>query len=166
MSEPLPSIPASIRNAVQLTPIEDVVLNVLRERHPDIEFYSLIPYDQLGMDGFVLIRRTSGNGYWSGRSQLLDAGQFLVQVYTQDPDGDWRGAMISEGVRASLEAAGKEHRYYPGIGSIVRLRCVEEPVRKTDWVTATGPVQFADLPTGYTRYESRFKITVRPPLWG
>lgn len=160
-------IPESIAATAQLTPIEDVVLNVLRERHPDIEFFSLIPYNQLDLiDGFVLVRRISGNGYWSGRSHLLDSGQFLIQVYTRDPDGDWKGAMISDGIRASLEAAGTEHKYYPGIGSIVRLRCIEEPVRKTDWITATGPVQFADLPTGFTRYESRFRITVRPPLWG
>lgn len=160
-------LPASVKPKVALVPYEDLVLTILRKKHPDMDFDSLISYDMRDFKyAFVNVRRYPGDGYWSGRQRLLDDGSVLIEVFTKNPDGDAKGALISEALVNTIIEAGHEHEYYPGLGSIVKAELIEEPIRKTDWVTATGPVQFADLPTGTWRYETRIALKVRPPLWG
>ena len=163
------NLPQSVRDRVELTPMEDVALAVFRDAMPDVKFRTMIPYEQQSLfetGEFVLIRRAPELGYWLGHESLLDEGVLLVNVFTQGHDADTRGALISEAIRVTLRDSWRNQHYYPGIGCINFVRVLAAPTRKTDWQASTGPVQFADLPTGTYRYESQYRLRVRPPLWG
>jgi hypothetical protein len=72
--------------------------------------------------------------------------------------------MLAEAVRVALRDAWLDHHSVPGRGHIVRVDMTSAPRRVTDWATATGPVQYADLPTGVWRYETAYRIAIRRPL--
>jgi hypothetical protein len=44
---------------------------------------------------------------------------------------------------------------------ISNYRNPDEPTRKADFVDSSGPVQYADLPAGWYRYQARFNLIVR-----
>lgn len=169
-------LPAAITDAVEMHPVEDIALSILRDRFPGAQVNSMIEFDQsLFKDGFfVLVRRLPSYGPWTGDQRWLDNAGLGVHVFAKDelqPDGtlasgDERGAIISDAIRVALRDAANERRYFPGRGGLVKLRMDEEPTRKTDWATSTGPVQYADLPAGVQRYESRYSLWIRRPIWG
>jgi hypothetical protein len=154
-------LPQSVLDLVELSPVEEILLVILRDGLPDVPVYSQIPKN--APPTFITARRMPGLGTWEGDPRFIDAGRFYVHTFTSDPDGDAKGALLSEAVRVVLRNAWLEHRNLPGLGSIVSIKMNSEPSRKTDWATATGPVQYADLPTGYWRYESQYEIRVRKP---
>lgn len=160
MTNPL-DLPASVLAMTELQPVEDLLLHVLREGLPDVEVLSLIPDDPPYT--FILVRRQAGLGDYSGDPRFTDRARFTIHAFTHDPDGDEKGAVLSEAVRVVLRNAWLAHTTVPGLGSIIRCEMTVEPSRKTDWATATGPVQYADLPTGFHRYESAYVLSVRKP---
>lgn len=163
MSSPFDSgdLPESVYALIESKPVEDMLLAILREGLPDVEIYSLIPEDAPA--NFVLIRRLSGLGEWDGDPRFTDTGRFIIHTYTADPDGDYKGAVLSEAVRVVLRNAWMAKWSRPDLGSVIEIVMTTEPSRKTDWATSSGPVQYADLPTGYWRYESTYHIHVRNP---
>lgn len=146
---------------VELSPIEDVALYVLRQGLPDIPIHSLIEEDP--PDDFIVVRRDHSLGEWEGDTRFVDVGMLSVEVFTVDPDGDEKGALLSEAVRVVWRNAWLENLKIPGHGWLAQARMTSAPTRVTDWATATGPVQYADLPTGRWRYETKYQIAVRKP---
>ena len=154
-------LPASVEAAIELSPIEDIALGIIRTYLPDIPCYSLIPKEATE-NAFILVRRSFAFGEWQGDPRgFIDTARVEVHVYAQDPYGDARGALISEAVRTAFRDAHLDNLHIPGRGWVVRTKMVGEPSRKSDWATSAGPVQYADLPDGFWRYESKFFITVR-----
>jgi hypothetical protein len=39
-----------------------------------------------------------------------------------------------------------------------------EPTRQSDWATSSGPVQYADLPSGFYRYQTNYTVKMRRPV--
>lgn len=163
-------LPQSVMDRVEFHPIEDVVLPILRDGLPGVGVYSEIPEEGLGafIEGetlpLVIVRRHTEQGIWHGDPRFLDSGAFMIHAFTEDPDGDQDGAYLSEAVRTVLRDAWLSKTTVPGVGSVSSIRLYEPPRRVTDWATASGPVQFADLPTGVWRYETVYSIKVRPIL--
>jgi len=169
MTEPSPvvvpppslDLPQSVFDLVENRPVEDMLLAILRRGLPEVPVVSLIANNP--PPHFILIRRLSGLNEWSGDPRFTDSGRFFVHTFTQDPDGDYKGAVLSEAVRVILRTAWLEHWTIPGQGSVIQIQMLSEPSRKTDWATSSGPVQYADLPNGYWRYESTYSIKIRKP---
>jgi hypothetical protein len=160
MDTPLQTeLPQSVLDLIENRPVEDMLLAILRRGLPDIPVVTLIAENP--PPHFILVRRLSGLGDWKGDPRFTDTGRFFVHTFTQDPDGDWKGAILSEAVRVVLRNAWLEHWSFPGLGSVIEIQMNSEPTRKTDWATSAGPVQYADLPTGYWRYESTYSIQIR-----
>ena len=160
------NLPPSVEAKVEMSPMEDIALYILRHELPDIPVYTLIP-ETVTEDAFILVRRAFPFGDWKGDSRFLDAGRVEVHIYAQDTPGttgDARGALIGDAVRVAFRDAFVKNLYVPGRGWVTRTRMVGEPVRKTDWATSAGPVQYADLPEGFWRYEAKFFLTVRREL--
>lgn len=156
-------LPQSVLDLIELDPVEDLLLAVLRDGFPDVPVYSLIPEEIPAY--FMVVRRMPGIGDYQGDPRgLTDWGRLYVHTFTSDPDGDEKGAVLQEAVRVVMRNAWLSHRVFAGLGSIARWQMVAEPTRKTDWANSTGPVQFADLPTGYWRYESIHEVEVRKPF--
>lgn len=155
---------------VKYAPMEDVCLAILRRALPDVQVLSLVPDDDAPgvidpgepADFFILVRRAFQFGEWEGDGRgFVDSGGVEVHVYTHDPDGDLKGALISEAVRSIFERAAREKWRVDDTTSIHAIRMVIEPIRKPDWVSATGPVQYADLPESAWRYITTYQFKTR-----
>lgn len=158
-------LPDVIKGKVELAPIEALTLAALRKHLPGVQVNSLIEFDQTGLDDFfILVRRVSGMGLWDGDERFIDYAGLAVHVFAKDPDADTKGALVSEAVRVVLRDSARAREFYPGLGGFTSVRMDEEPTRKTDWAASSGPVQFADLPAGYQRYQTNYSLWVRKPL--
>ena len=159
------TLPASVQALVEMAPFEDVGLAVLKDAFPDVTVVSLIPSDAFTQESLLfLVRRVGGWGLWDGDARFMDSGSLSLQVFASGSDADERAALASEAIRVAMREAWREPKYYPGVGALVRVRVREEPVAKADWATSSGPVQYADLPKGWTRYETIYDLRVRRPL--
>lgn len=154
-------LPPEIRALAELSPVEDLMLAVLRQGLPGIQVQSLIAKNQ--RFPLVIARRDPSFGNWAGDTRFLDAARVGVDVFCEDPDGDEDAAILSEAVRVVLRNAWLNQTVYPGLGHITRVDLASAPRRQTDWATSTGPVQYADLPTGVWRYEATYDIEIRKP---
>lgn len=154
-------IPQSVYDLAEYRPVEDVVLPILRPRLGGVPVYSLIP-DGADELPFVLVRRNHTERSWQGDERgWLDMAYVTIHTLTQDPDGDEQGAVLSEAVRVVLrDAARKGWATEDGV-RLSTVQLVSEPRRVADWATATGPVQYADLPTGTWRYEALYRMRLR-----
>lgn len=155
------ALPPAIYDMAEMSPVEDVALGLLRPALPGIAVNSLIAHDQ--SFPMVLVRRGDSFGSWQGDSRFLDSAQLLVHTFCIDPNGDEDAALLAEAVRVALRDAWLKQTVVPGRGHLVGYDMLSSPRRVTDWATATGPVQFADLPAGTHRYETRFDLTIRKP---
>lgn len=152
-------LPDAVKALVELSPIEDILLAVLRDGLPDVHVNSLIAADQ--KFPLVLPRRMPHFGDWGGDTRFTDVADVVVHTFAEDPDGDEDAALLAEAVRVVLRDAWLSNRIIPGRGHITRVEMTSAPRRATDWATATGPVQYADLPAGAHRYETLFRIAIR-----
>ncbi|MFC0622817.1 hypothetical protein [Kribbella deserti] len=154
-------LPDAVRALAELSPLEDLILAILQPRLTGVEVKTLIRADQ--DFPLVLIRRGDNFGTWAGDMRFTDAAQLNVHCFCADPDGDEDAAILSEAVRVILRDAWLTSLVIPGRGHLLHLEMQSAPRRATDWATATGPVQYADLPTGVHRYETRFNVAIRKP---
>lgn len=166
-------IPDYIYEMAEYSPSIDVGLAILREAFPDLaaagHIVSLIPNkaDNLPL---ILVR-----DYFDGAQASnfgRDAAPIEVMVFTEDPpldevlegapSGETQGAVLSEAIRVAMRDAWLRKAHYPGVAKIAHIRPLSRARRVTDWETPSGPVQYADLPTGYWRHESAYLITYKP----
>lgn len=155
-------IPENIRALADFAPAEDIVLPLLREGLDPVRVQTLVEFDQ-GFP-FVHTRRAQGLTSDIGDPRFVDSVLIQVNVFTEGIDADESGAVLSDAVRAVLWRAYKEQLVVPGRGWISYFDLRQPPKRASDWATATGPVQYADLPTGVYRYESMYQLGIRRPF--
>ncbi|WP_329559515.1 hypothetical protein OG711_15525 [Streptomyces uncialis] len=154
-------IPDHIKALAELSPVEDLLLAVLRDGLPGVRVKSLI--DRHEKFPLVLVRRDPTWGEWAGDPRFTDAARVVINAFAPDPDGDQDAAILSEAVRVVLRDAWLNQQVYPQLGHIIRVDMNSAPRRSADWASATGPVQYADLPTGVWRYEAIFDVQIRKP---
>lgn len=151
----------SLKTKVEFSPIEDVVIPLLRQAIPEVPVGSLVAPDQAFP--FILARRADSYGEWTGDHRFLDSASVLIHTFATDPNGDEDAALLAEAVRVALRDAWLKQTVVPGRGHITAYDLRSSPHRAPDWASATGPVQYADLPTGVHRYEARYHLTIRKP---
>lgn len=154
-------IPDRIDDVAEFLAIEDAVLPVLRDAFPDVRVVSLISEDTPDPFPFILVRGSHETGLWEGDERFIDVAMVAIHVFTEDPDGDWQAARLSEAVRVALRNAARQQFRLPDGSRIHSVTMTSRPRRVTDWATASGPVQYADLPSGTWRYETLFRVSVR-----
>lgn len=143
------------------TPIEDVALTILRAALPSVEFVSQIRKNQ--SFPVVLVRRLPAFIYAQTDERWLEQADLSIHSFALDPDGDRDAAILAEAVRVALRDAWLDNAGNDSIGWIARFSCLAPARRVPDWATASGPVQYADLPSNTWRYEGRYRLTVRKP---
>lgn len=148
---------------VRYDPMEDVFLSILRPilQPAGIKVHARVPpRPELP---FVLVRKISSMGDWKGDPRgLVNRARMAVHCYTQDPNGDIKGAILGEIVGSILADASNDHWSSLTLGNVAKIEMTSEPTRQTDWATSSGPVQYADLPAGAWRYEAHYTAQVRP----
>lgn len=155
-------LPPNILAMIEFSAVEDVAKAILEPVMAPIPVETAIevhpPYP------YVVVRRMSTDGDWTGDMRgFYDSARLAVHVYADDPNGDAKAALISEAVRKALWQAKTDCWSHPELGALTNIRMTMEPTRRADWATSTGPVQYADLPTGGWRYETHYALTIRPP---
>ncbi|MEU9126583.1 hypothetical protein AB0D08_00445 [Kitasatospora sp. NPDC048540] len=154
-------LPAEIKALAELSPVEDLLLAILRDGLPGIQVQSLIRKAQTFP--LVLVRRDPSFGSWDGDPRFTDSALVVVHTFCEDPDGDEDAAILAEAVRVVIRDAWLKHKVVASRGHITRADLNSAPRRAPDWSTSTGPVQYADLPTGVWRYETKYDIAIRKP---
>lgn len=178
LGDPPPGLPASVLRHAVLKPPENLVLEIVREQMPDVPSRigipgeeGLWPHELSAVPGqqraaaplLILIRRAPGYGVWAGSPRGVDACGISVQVFAHGADAEERALWTGEAVRAVLAEAQYEQRVYEGLGALTSCWLEMEGQPKADWATASGPVQYADLPEIWCRTEARFQVMVRRP---
>lgn len=153
------SLSPEVLALVEMSPVEDLLLALLPQKLPGVHVNSLIADDQ--PFPLVLIRNNGQWGEWGGDPRFLDASQVNIHVFCEGVNGDEDAALLSEAVRVVLRDS--VNVVIPGRGHITKAQMVQRPRRVTDWATASGPVQYADLPSGVWRYETVFNVEIRKP---
>lgn len=156
-------LPDSILQTVQMFPVEDLILAIMRDELPDLPSFSLIPQRTDQYEFFATFRRFN-SGLWQGDPRFVDKAGLQVHVFAKDPDADSKAAVISEAIRVALIRAAKNQKVYPGLGHLFFARVTGEPARSSDWAQSVGPVQYADLPSGFTRYQTNYSLKIRRPV--
>lgn len=150
-------------------PPEDLLLAVFRPLElaiPNLKVRSFIE-DDLFSCPYLMVR--AGKGSWNSDSFGSNDTRFTrrtivdVQSWTEDPDGDEKGAALQELARLTLFAAWRKQVVYPGLGSIGFARVSSPARRASDWATSTGSNQYANLPRGTARFQALYGVTMRPP---
>jgi hypothetical protein len=141
-----------------MSPIEDLALALLRDRLA-VQVGSLIKPNQ--DFPFVLVRSSGAWGEWDGDPRFLDAGVLTIHTFCDGPNADEDAGLLAEAVRVVLRDS--VNVVLPMRGHITKVVMTDRPRRVTDWATATGPVQYADLPVGVFRYETQYRVEIRKP---
>lgn len=151
-----------ILSKVEMSPIEDLLLALLPQHLPGVRVQTLIQAHQ--PLPFVTIRNTGSWGDWDGDPRGLDAGQVTIDTFVEGINADEENALLQEAIRVILRDSLNKVIYEPvPRGHLKSVNLVSRPRRVTDWATSTGPVQYADLPAGTTRWESIYQVVIRKP---
>lgn len=154
------ALPQEIIDLIELHPIEDLVLTLLRDRITSVPVQSQIHDDQT-FPAIVVHRGDQIGDFWRGDPRFIDQARLDVFCFVEGIDADEDGALLSEAVRVVLRES--INKVVPGLGHLTDCEMISPPRNAADWDTATGPVQYADLPTGVVRYSTTYSLSVRKP---
>lgn len=153
------SLDPSVLELVEMSPVEDLLLALLRERLPAVSIQSRIKQKQTFP--FVLIRSVGAWGAWDGDERFLDSSVVEIHAFAEGLNAEEDANLLSEAVRVILRDS--KNVVVPNRGHIVSLDMIDRPRRTPDWATSVGPVQYADLPVGVERFETSYRVTIRKP---
>jgi hypothetical protein len=154
------ALPQEILDLVEMHPVEDLVLALLRERITTIPVQSQI-YDDQTFPAIVIHRGDLMGEWWGGDPRFIDHARLDVFCFVDGLDADEDGMLLSEAVRNALR--GSVNKVVPGLGYLTEVTMTNPPRNAADWDTATGPVQYADLPAEVVRYATTYALSVRKP---
>lgn len=152
------SLPESILNAVEMAPVEDLILALLRPALAPVSVQSAFHADQ----GFpaVVIRSAGSYGTWNGHPRFIDAATLNVDCLALGLNSDEDANLLAEAVRVTLRDAVNVVTPY---GYLIKVSMNDRPKRAPDWANSVGPVQYADLPEGVERWTTSYRLTIRKP---
>ena len=154
------ALPQEILDLVEMHPVEDLVLALLRKRITSIPVQSQI-YDDQTFPAIVIHRGDMIGEWWGGDPRFIDNARLDVFCFVEGVNADEDGALLSEAVRNALRNSINE--VVPGLGYLTQVTMTSPPRNAADWDTATGPVQYADLPTEVVRYSTTYALSIRKP---
>ena len=108
-------------------------------------------------------RRSGTLALKTADDRFLQAAIVMVTTITDGPDADEMGEELQEMCRYALRQAQQLQVSIPNCGSIAVLEESTHPSKVADWQTSTSVVQYASLPKNAARYETIFRLLVRPP---
>lgn len=156
------TIPQRIRDLAVFDPVEDFMLDLLRQELPEIAVQARIEHNQTFP--FILVRKVPGFNGGAGDPRFLLSAAVAVHVLCDGLNADEDAAILSEAVRVTLFNAWRNNTVVPGRGHLTEFYVNTAARRVTDWSTSVGPVQYADLPSGVERYEAQYHTTIRRPV--
>ena len=154
------ALPQEIIDLVEMHPVEDLVLALLRERITSVPVQSQIA-DHQTFPAIVIHRGDTIGFAWGGDPRFIDIARLDVFAFCEGVNGDEDGSLLSEAVRVVLNES--VNKIVPGRGYLTHVELITPPRNAADWDTATGPVQYADLPANVVRYTTTYALSIRKP---
>lgn len=111
-------------------------------------------------------RRSGTQGMGTKDERFLRSIVMSVNVLTEGLDADADGEALSDMCYRALLEAHANQIVIPGHGHIASIVNASTVAREADWATSTGVVQYASLPKGVVRYETIYRLLIRPPVAG
>jgi hypothetical protein len=114
----------------------------------------------------IIARRDRKSGTLALHSRddrFMQSAIVMVSTLTDGADADEMGEELQEMVRYALRQAQQMQVSVPGCGSIAVLEESIHSAKVADWQTSSSVVQYASLPKNAARYETVFRLLVRPP---
>lgn len=159
------SLPASILLAVEDEALfVDVALDILRAAHPDILWAD--ETEQASPPPFGIVRRDTYVGWGEEDHRFISTGYVAIHTFTQGIDATLDNTRLQEAVKLAMLRAGYDQVPARHWGYVSSTTLIEPHRKRSDWQNSEGPVQYADLPNDYTRFESVWEIKVRRSTLG
>lgn len=145
--------------------VEDLMLGLLRPFFEGQDVYIASVFEE-GMPLPVIVgrqdRKSGAVSHFVSDNRFLMPALLSVDTITGGPDADQDGADLQEAVRICIHEAWLNQTVVPGVGYLSAIENSTKPARVADWATSTGAVQYAQLPRGAVRYESNYRLILRP----
>lgn len=153
-------LPDAVKAMVTDEPlVEDVVLDILREKIPQIFWAD--ETEQSVPPPFGIVRRDTYIGTSEKDHRFISRAYCAIHTFTEGVDADIDNSRLQEAVKLTLLGAGYRQPKVRDWGYVSSVRLVEPYVKRSDWQNSEGPVQYADLPNDYTRFESVWEVKIR-----
>lgn len=152
---------------------EDLIAAILRPHFerliemggPRVHLYFDYATDMLTPAVIVLnTRRTGIEAYETQADEHVRSAILEVLTIAEGLNAEKDAADLQESVRHALLDAWRRQIVIPNYGVINKVTTPTFATRQTDWASASGPVQYAKLPHGASRYEARYRLLIRPSL--
>lgn len=151
----------------EFAPVEDLFLGLLKPLEglvPGLKVRTIIESEKTFTTPYVVVRRVpdafANTGF--GDDRFTQRAVVSVQVFCKDPNGDEKGARLSEIIRRFLVTAWLRGQVVVQSGSMSQLVVLAPPYRADDWTPSTSATQGATLPQGVSRYETEYGVVLRP----
>lgn len=107
-------------------------------------------------------RASSTTGIYPRDVRFYRSLKVSISTFAEGVEAEASAGYLAEAVQQILLNAWRQQVVVPGAGSISEIRAWIEPMRVSDFQTATNIVQYPSLPKGTVRYEQNLNITIRP----
>lgn len=144
---------------------DDLMLGILKPAFEPVGVRVLTQHEVGVPLPLILVRATRATaqtGFYPDDTRFVRSARVAISTVVDGPEADVHSGQLVEAVQHVLMRAWREQVVVPGAGSINNIRAWVEPVRVTDFQTATNIVQYPSLPRGAVRFEQNFNIVIRP----
>lgn len=137
-----------------------MALEILRTRLPGVRFISQISPHVA--PPYVLVREVGFEGAFVADRRFKREYFISIETFTEGLESDVEAPLFHRAAEdAFTRVAYGNESVLDGAGWITRYELVEPARRLSDWASAAGPVQTADLPTNWTRHHSLHRIELK-----
>lgn len=147
-------------------PIEDILLKVLKDYFADKDVHVYGKYAE-GLELPAVIplsaNRSGAIAYQTPQDPWVRSAMIELNTIAVGPERDVICAQLQEAARHAIYEAWFNQRSFPGLGVINKVSNSNYARPESDWATSSHAVQYAKLPNGASRYESIYRLLIRPP---
>lgn len=146
--------------------VDELVREILTQFFIGQEVHVYTTFSENMLTPAIIARRDRKSGTLALASKddrFMQSAIIMVSTITDGPDADEEGEELQEMCRWALRQAQQLQVSVPGCGSIAVMEESLHPSKVADWQTSTSVVQYASLPKNAVRYETVFRLLVRPP---
>lgn len=148
---------------------EDLLLGILRPAF-EPQGITVVEQHSEGLTTPMIMcratRASANQGFAPDDVRFMRSYKVLISSFATGVEADRLAGQMIEAAQHVLLEAWRKQTVVPGAGSIANIRAWVDPVRVSDFQTATNIVQYPSLPKGHVRYEQNFNIMVRPDFRG
>lgn len=146
-------------------PVEGLLMGLLRPAfEPQGVNVHTSHYEGLALPLIIArsTRANATNGVYPDDNRFIRSVKISISAITIGLDAEWQGALLIEAAQHVILKAWQDQVVIPGFGHISHVNAFIDPVRVSDFQTATNIVQYPSLPKEAVRYEQNFSLLIRP----